>query len=107
KNDLESLPYDTLAFLHKRSFQLKSDLSRLFFELTQKKRNAQADEFDRFQGVPLKPRKSFSSDPEQQSSLPRDWREGLETVFPNFEKRPSQYGMMASIEDALMHKKEL
>ena len=107
KNDLESLPYDTLAFLHKRSFQLKSDLSRLFFELTQKKRSAQADEFDRFQGIPLKPRKSFSVDPEQQNSLSRDWREGLETVFPNFEKRPSQYGMMASIEDALLHKKEL
>src|SRR5690606_26691894 len=107
KNDLESLPYDTLTFIHKRSIQLKSDLSRLFFELTQKKRNAQADEFDRFQGIPLKPRKTFSADPEQQNSPPRDWREGLETVLPKFEKRPSQYGMMASIEDALLHKKEL
>lgn len=107
KNDLESLPYDTLAFLHKRSFQLKSDLSRLFFELTQKKRNAQSDQFDRFQGVPLKPRNLFAADPNGSKSLPRDWRQGLETVFPNFERRPSQYEMMASIEDALTHKKEL
>src|SRR5690606_25777752 len=107
KNDLESLPYDTLAFLHKRSFQLKSDLSRLFFELTQKKRNAQADHFDRFQGIPLKPRTSFAADADLQESLPRDWRQGLETVFPTFELRPSQYKMMASIEDALAHKKEL
>ncbi|ALS78405.1 DNA polymerase III subunit epsilon [Planococcus kocurii] len=106
KNDLESLPYDTLAFLHKRSFQLKSDLSRLFFELTQKKRSAQSDDFDRFQGVPLKARTIFEKD-RIDSPIPRDWREGLETVFPNFEKRPSQYDMMATIENALNEKKEV
>ncbi|EGA89662.1 ATP-dependent helicase dinG [Planococcus donghaensis MPA1U2] len=107
KEDLASLPYATLAFLHKRSFQLKSDLSRLFFELTQKKRNAQADDFDRFQGIPLKPRRLFEKGSNPQQSYSRDWREGLEKVFPNFEKRPSQYDMMMSIEEALTQKKEL
>lgn len=107
KKDLEALPYDTLSYLHKRSFQLKSDLSRLFFELTQKKRSAQADHFDRFKGIPLKPRKSFANEHVNTPFQKRDWRQGLETVFTNFEKRPSQYEMMASIETALAEKKEI
>lgn len=107
KNDLEALPYDTLTFLHKRSFYLKSDLSRLFFELTQKKRNSLADDFERFKGVPLKSKESFTADVSKPVSQSRDWREGLETVFSNFEKRPSQYEMMASIEQALVEKKEI
>ncbi|MDN7244031.1 ATP-dependent DNA helicase DinG [Planococcus shenhongbingii] len=104
--DLGKLPYDTLAQLHKRSFQLKSDLSRLFFELTQQKRNAQMDDFARFNGLPLKRRKLESNDTSNSHAGAIDWEQRLEAVFPQFERRQSQFDMMASIQKALKHGEE-
>ncbi len=106
KEDFGSLPYDTLALLHKRSFQLKSDLSRLFFELTQKKRGEQPAQCDYFYGIPLK----YRGRPEEVGEAYKpvhDWEKSLEEVFPKFEKRQSQFDMMASIEKALITKNEL
>ncbi|CEG22623.1 hypothetical protein BN1080_01554 [Planococcus massiliensis] len=107
KKDMEQLPYETLALLHRRSFQLKSDLSRLFFEMTQKKRNGQREAFGNFKGVPLKVRADQSVRTGEAYSAVFDWEERLETAFPNFERRQSQFDMMASIQSALHHKKEL
>ena len=105
KEDMNRLPYETLALLHRRSFQLKSDLSRLFFELTQQKRNGQSEAFESFKGVPLKVRSYPAPAPRTSYSAVFDWEERLETVFPHFERRQSQFDMMASIQTAL-HKKE-
>lgn len=107
KKDMEQLPYETLALLHRRSFQLKSDLSRLFFEMTQKKRNGQREAFGNFKGVPLKVRADQSVRTGEAYSAVFDWEERLETAFPHFERRQSQFDMMASIQSALHHKKEL
>ncbi len=106
KEDFSLLPYDTLALLHKRSFQLKSDLSRLFFELTQKKRGEQPVQCEYFQGIPIKYR-GATDEVEQFYEPVHKWEESLESVFPKFEKRQSQFDMMASIEKALNEKAEL
>ncbi|MDN7241087.1 ATP-dependent DNA helicase DinG [Planococcus sp. N028] len=106
KEDMEKLPYDTLAFLHKRSFQLKSDLSRLVFELMQKKRNAQPDSFERFNGIPLKIRNKVASIDEE-PLLTGDWAVRMEKAFPNFELRQSQLDMMGSIQKTLLENDEM
>lgn len=107
KKDMQRLPYETLALLHRRSFQLKSDLSRLFFEMTQQKRNGQSEAFENFKGVPLKVRPNYSTTSEKAYSAVFDWEERLETAFPHFERRQSQFDMMASIQSALHNKEEL
>ncbi|MBT2582067.1 ATP-dependent DNA helicase DinG [Planococcus sp. ISL-109] len=105
KQALVELPYDTLVLLHKRSFQLKSDLSRLLFEITQQKRNSQADRFKHFRGIPIVPKTSREG---LESSEPlTDWRSGLEKIMPNYENRPSQVAMMRSIDQAIRERKEL
>ncbi|MBB5178662.1 ATP-dependent DNA helicase DinG [Planomicrobium koreense] len=105
KQDFSLLPYETLALLHKRSFQLKSDLSRLFFELTQKKRSEQQVQCEYFQGIPLKHRRGMEE--EELSYQPaHDWEKSLEKAFPKFERRQSQFDMMDSIESALKNKEE-
>ncbi|HSP21108.1 MAG TPA: ATP-dependent DNA helicase DinG [Planococcus sp. (in: firmicutes)] len=105
KQDFSALPYETLALLHKRSFQLKSDLSRLFFELTQKKRSEQQTQCEYFQGIPIKLR-GVMEEGDLTYSPAHDWEKSLEKVFPKFERRQSQFDMMASIEQALKNKEE-
>ncbi|WP_186725547.1 ATP-dependent DNA helicase DinG [Planomicrobium sp. CPCC 101110] len=106
KEDMGRLPYDTLSLLHKRSFQLKSDLSRLVFEMMQKKRNAQPDLFDRFNGIPLKIKNRISNTaPVEVPS--GDWQNRLERAFPNFERRKSQIDMMNSIQNTLFENGEM
>lgn len=105
KQALMELPYDTLVLLHKRSFQLKSDLSRLLFEITQHKRNSQADHFERFRGIPIVAKTSQQG---LESGVPlTDWRIGLEKIMPHYENRPSQVAMMQSIDRAIRGRKEL
>ncbi|PSL41953.1 ATP-dependent DNA helicase DinG [Planomicrobium soli] len=106
QRDMEQLPYDTLALLHKRSFQLKSDLSRLVFELMQKKRNAQPDAFDRFNGIPLKIKKKPLDD-EVLETASGTWEERLEKAFPDFERRQSQLDMMDAIQNTLYNNGEM
>ena len=106
KKDLSALPYDTLALLHKRSFYLKSDLSRLFFELTQEKRNTQADTCGRFRGIPLKQRQPQSTASLNGYSAKFDWDQSLQSAFPQYERRQSQFDMMTSIQSALTGKEE-
>lgn len=106
KQELAELPYDTLVLLHKRSFQLKSDLSRLLFEITQQKRNGQADRYGRFRGIPIVPKAEraqvFNNSPQQSS-----WRNGLETVKPEYEQRPSQVAMMQAVERSIHERSEI
>lgn len=101
KKDLQKLPYETLALLHKRSFLLKSDLSRLLYEVTSKKRGSHEGGLDQYRGVPLKTRKAVESGQRLAYSPKTDWRERLEGVFSDFERRDSQFEMMSAIQNAL------
>lgn len=107
KNDLGLLPYETLALLHKRSFQLKSDLSRLLYEETAKKRGSHHNEMDQFNGVPLKLRKNPANRKRGQYQPKTDWHNRLEEVFPNFERRESQFQMMSAIHETLENADEM
>ena len=107
KEDLEKLPYDTLALLHKRSFQLKSDLSRLFFELTQKKRDGRLESTARFKGIPLKTRYPQKRTTASEQIFLDNWEEKLASVFPQFERRQSQFDMMDAIQKTLAEKGEM
>lgn len=103
---LAALPYDTLVLLHKRSFQLKSDLSRLLFEITQQKRNSQADRNARYRGIPILP-KSKRSNTGHGGSPSTAWRQGLDQVKQGFDVRAGQVAMMQEIEQAINAKQEL
>ena len=107
KKDLELLPYETLALLHKRSFQLKSDLSRLLYEETAKKRESHLNEMDHFNGIPLKPRKLPANWVRGQFEAKTDWNERLNEVFPRFERRETQFQMMSAIQETLSNADEM
>lgn len=107
KRELQLLPYETLALLHKRSFQLKSDLSRLLYEETAKKRSSHQNEIDQYNGVPLKPRKYIDNWKRGLYKPKTDWKERLGEVFPNFERRDSQFQMMSEIHDTLRNADEM
>ncbi|HSI67932.1 MAG TPA: ATP-dependent DNA helicase DinG [Planococcus sp. (in: firmicutes)] len=107
KRDMGQLPYETLALLHKRSFQLKSDLSRLIFEMTQEKRDKQLEQHHRWNGIPVKKRHGWTSVVTDSQQIQRDWESGMKTAFPDFERRDSQFLMMDDIETALVKKKEI
>ncbi|WP_203332797.1 ATP-dependent DNA helicase DinG [Planococcus beigongshangi] len=107
KKDLGLLPYETLALLHKRSFQLKSDLSRLLYEETARKRNSHRNDLDQFKGIPLKPR-TKTPDKERGHYVPKtDWQDRLSEMFPNFERRESQFRMMSAIQSTLSDGEEM
>ncbi|HSJ38543.1 MAG TPA: ATP-dependent DNA helicase DinG [Planococcus sp. (in: firmicutes)] len=107
KKALQKLPYETLALLHKRSFLLKSDLSRLLYEVTAKKRGSHDSELDQFKGVPLKTRKFTEIANRLEFTPQTDWNDRLGKVFPNFERRESQFEMMTAIQDALSNREEM
>lgn len=107
KKELELLPYETLALLHKRSFQLKSDLSRLLYAETAKKRASHLNEMDHFNGIPLKPRKLPANWVRGQFVAKTDWNERLNEVFPKFERRESQFQMMSAIQETLDNADEM
>jgi ATP-dependent DNA helicase DinG len=92
--------------LHKRSFQLKSDLSRLFFELTQQKRSSKEEPCERYHGIPMKKRPSPSAGEDVHYAPVHEWETALERAFPQFERRQSQFDMMASIEGAMANREE-
>ncbi|WP_422123397.1 ATP-dependent DNA helicase DinG [Planococcus sp. X10-3] len=107
KADLQNLPYETLALLHKRSFLLKSDLSRLLYEATAQKRGSHMSGLDQFRGVPLKTRKPVDAGKRSEFTPKTDWHDRLEAVFPNFERRDSQFEMMTAIQNALGNADEM
>ncbi|WP_033542234.1 ATP-dependent DNA helicase DinG [Planococcus sp. CAU13] len=107
KEDLQQLPYETLALLHKRSFQLKSDLSRLLYEATALKRDSHHSEMDQFKGVPLRLRQ-LPADRKRDNYIQKtDWHDRLSEVLPNFERRESQIEMMSAIHETLENADEM
>ncbi|MTD30039.1 ATP-dependent DNA helicase DinG [Planomicrobium sp. YIM 101495] len=107
RDDLRTLPCETLELLHKRSFQLKSDLSRLLFDLIREKRTSGEVYGYRFQNIPLKMRMPIEGSALEPVSLSGDWHERMSRVFPKFEPRESQFKMMAAVEKSLEEQEEL
>ncbi|TQR19749.1 ATP-dependent DNA helicase DinG [Psychrobacillus vulpis] len=108
---LSSLPVRTIELLHKRSFQLKSNLSLLFFEVLSKKRTElDTKEYPFYRNIPLKPvnedvlvrpiRQNFPLDKASKLKLFR-------SSLPNFEERQGQFELMDTIHFAMREKREI
>ncbi|WP_313890960.1 ATP-dependent DNA helicase DinG [Psychrobacillus sp.] len=107
---LSKLPLKTIELLHKRSFQLKSNLSLLFFDvLTLKRKEYDAGEYPVFRTIPLKQEvennKAYAG--ELKYPVQREVKLDLfQQNLPKFEERQGQFELMDTIHYALQGKSE-
>lgn len=108
---LMKLPLKTIELLHKRSFQLKSNLSILFFDVLVSKRKEQSpDNFLIYRGIPIKELSKEIQEKTELRSFPetKDMKvELLSKGFPNFEERKGQFELMDQIQAALTNELEI
>lgn len=109
--EILALPLPTIELLHKHSFQLKSDISRLFFHaLELKRRTIEEDEYVYYHQLALKKKKPINNQGEFTKTYPYSEKEKMELLskgFPHFEKRPGQFQMMDAIWETLHTKNEI
>jgi ATP-dependent DNA helicase DinG len=109
--EIEKLPIQTLQHIHKRSFQLKYDISSLFFEALQKKRiMSKQDDLDIYKGIALRKKQlqidsveSFTYYPETKNQKRLMFSEGLD----DFKEREGQFQMMDAIWQTFQAENEL
>ncbi|MGE6488809.1 ATP-dependent DNA helicase DinG [Paenisporosarcina sp. NPDC076898] len=109
--EIEKLPIQTLELIHKRSFQLKFDISSLFFESLQKKRKMlKSENLDYYKGIPLRQKYLMESSEEPSFFYPETknqkrlyFSEGLQ----DFKERDGQFQMMDAIWQTFQDKNEL
>ncbi|MFJ8235204.1 ATP-dependent DNA helicase DinG [Ureibacillus sp. NPDC094379] len=109
--ELLTLPLITIEQLHKKSFQLKSNLSQLFFEALQIKRKTVSNEDDNIYYRKLAIRKKAElKTGNKRLEYPQSNADKItffQSTIPNFEERPQQFQMMDTIWDGLNLKKEV
>ncbi len=109
--EIEKLPIQTLQHIHKRSFQLKYDISSLFFEALQKKRvMSKQDDLDIYKGIALRKKQLQMDSVESSAYYPETknqkrfmFSEGLE----DFKEREGQFQMMDAIWQTFQAENEL
>nr|WP_106784727.1 ATP-dependent DNA helicase DinG [Lysinibacillus timonensis] len=112
-HELLLLPVKTLEQLHKHSFRLKSNISQLFFDALQLRRNSIPDDSDIVYYRHLALRKKV-----EMQNLTKNYHTHYPiltadkiTLFKNgikdFEERPKQFEMMDIIWDSLKEKREV
>ncbi|PUB10304.1 ATP-dependent DNA helicase DinG [Paenisporosarcina sp. OV554] len=109
--EIEKLPIQTLQHIHKRSFQLKYDISSLFFEALQKKRvMSKQDDLDIYKGIALRKKQHQMDSVESSAYYPETknqkrlmFSEGLE----DFKEREGQFQMMDAIWQTFQAENEL
>ena len=108
---LQLLPAGTLELLHRKSFQLKSDLASLFYEALKKARlKKPSPEYSTFRNIPY--RLIESSKRIDYSQLPYPLEDDakialLNTVFPKFERREPQFRFMDTVWQTLNEQSEV
>lgn len=110
--ELLTLPLATLEQLHKKSFQLKTNLSQLFFEALQIKRNQVNDDANivNYKKIALKKQSSKNKNEKIELNYPTTNNEKIALMnksVPNFEERPEQFQMMDAIWGNLNDKSEI
>lgn len=111
--ELLALPLTTLEQLHKFSFRLRSNISQLFFDALQLKRNKVQDHSNIFfyNQLALKKRKekhAISIENVQEYPVLKDEKSNfLKKATKNFEERPQQYEMMDIIWNSFNEKTEV
>lgn len=111
KKEIDKLPILTLEQIHKRSFQLKYDISSLFFEALQKKRGKGiTEDVDVYKGIALRKKKVQHDRAETSSTYPETknqkrlfFTEGL----TDFKERDGQFQMMDAIWETFLSRSEL
>ncbi|MDI2589567.1 ATP-dependent DNA helicase DinG [Psychrobacillus sp. NEAU-3TGS] len=107
---LESLPIKTIELLHKRSFQLKSNLSILFFDvLAEKRKQYDATNYLMYRGIPLKEVEKEHIASHISIPFPRTKELKIDLFqkgLSRFEERQGQFAFMDEIQHALDNKTE-
>lgn len=109
--ELLSLPQLTLEQMHKRSFRLKSNLSQLFFEALQiKRQHVTANEnVSYYRNLAICDGRKKHTNNAEIVSYPQtaaDKTALMIKAMSNFEQRPAQFEMMDTIWEALNDKRE-
>lgn len=104
---MHTLPKQTLQYLHKHSFILKSSVSTLLYECLKEERESHS--ITLYKGLALKEphhpvrmteTKHFPLEVDEQYAL-------LQEINPSYERRPVQLNYMTSVYDALKQKQEV
>ncbi len=109
--EVEKLPIPTLEKIHKRAFQLKTDVASLFFEALQKKRTQLSPQnYTLYKGIALQPKEIFLSKgkneifyPETKNQKRYLFGEGL----VDFQERDGQFQMMDTVWQTLQKNSEI
>ncbi|HAU33340.1 MAG TPA: ATP-dependent helicase DinG, partial [Lysinibacillus sp.] len=109
--ELLNLPQLTLEQMHKRSFRLKSNISQLFFEALQiKRQHKTSDEnvhyYRNFAICNGRNKHDHASETIDYPQTVADKTALMTKALPNFEERPAQFKMMDTIWQALHEQKE-
>lgn len=109
--ELLNLPQLTLEQMHKRSFRLKSNISQLFFEALQIKRqhktsNENVHYYRNFAICNGRNKHDHASETIDYPQTVADKTALMTKALPNFEERPAQFKMMDTIWQALQEQKE-
>lgn len=110
---LLALPLLTLEQLHERSFQLKSNISRLLLDAIHIKRTQQsttADHHFYYRRLALKQPPNDGEDIQEVIDYPVTFQEKkqlFEKAFQHFEVREDQFKMMDKVWEALLNKEEI
>lgn len=110
-DQLQTLPLKTIELLHKRSFQLKSNLALIFFEvLTMKRKTYNPEDYLEYRGIPLNNGKTESVPFHGELSYPVS-REQKKQLFQQgnlkLEERAGQFELMDKIHLALSESREI
>ena len=109
--ELLNLPQLTLEQMHKRSFRLKSNLSQLFFEALQMKRQhvTKNEHVTYHRNIAISDGRKNHTDKSALAPYPQtaaDKEALMEKTMKNYEQRPAQFEMMDAIWQALNKKEE-
>lgn len=105
---LRQLPEETIRLLHKRSFTLKSDLSRLFYLLLQERAGTEPDAM--YNGIPIRALRDVQSTRVTTMDYPADFEEKyewLQRINPHYERRAVQFRYMDAVWQALREEREV
>ena len=105
---LRQLPEETIRLLHKRSFTLKSDLSRLFYSLLQERAGTEPDAM--YNGIPIRSLRKVQLTQVTTMDYPVDFEEKyewLQRINRHYERRAVQFRYMDAVWQALREEREV
>ena len=109
-NKLQTLPLNTIEQMHKLSFQLKTNIASLFFEVLAWKRQRISTEAQRYYHELALSQPVMQHTSTKEVSYPHtddDKIQLMQSRWPHFEKRQAQFEMMDTIYDTLTTKREV